>query len=142
MGTLYSDIYSRFYKYIKDYRFAHLDKVELEEIFESFLNSGQVWFKFCKKDLYDKDDNTKSFNEVLTPEEQEILAKLMVIEWLTPEMYNIEELKMTLSHKDFRQYSQANHIEKKQDLYKQAKREVENMKIMYSYQLDDIESLK
>lgn len=133
MATPYSQIYSRFLAKISDYSFVSLTQEELEANLETFLNSAIVQFRRCKKSLYLRDNVAKTFDEDLTDEEQEILSKFMVVEYLTPKLVTADLLQQTLSSRDFKLYSQANHIKEIRDLRNEMKNEVIKMMTEYTY---------
>ena len=116
MATPFREVYERVYNKISDYSFTKLTKDEVEDVLESFLLSALVKFKTCKKDLSDRDLTLKQFNEDLTDEEQEILATLICVEYLTPKLITDELLQQRLSTKDYNLYSQANQIKEIREL--------------------------
>lgn len=141
MATPYSQIYSRFLAKISDYSFVSLTQDELEANLESFLSGAIVQFRRCKKSLYLRDNITKVFEENLNEEEQEILSKLMVVEYLTPRLVTADLLQQTLSSRDFRLYSQANHIKEIRDLRNAIKNEASRMMTDYTYYNFDMDDM-
>ena len=133
MATPYQTIFDVFINKITDYDFLSLDTADIEEILTKYIKSALVKFKVCKKDLSDRDDNIKTFNITLTEEEVEILATLMVVEWLSPKINAIELLKQSLSTKDFSMYSQANHLKELRELKKDMRNESKQLLISYGY---------
>ena len=133
MATPFREVYERVYNKISDYSFTKLTKDEVEDVLESFLLSALVKFKTCKKDLSDRDLTLKQFNEDLTDEEQEILATLICVEYLTPKLITDELLQQRLSTKDYNLYSQANQIKEIRELRDKLKSEANQMMINYSY---------
>lgn len=141
MATSYEEIYGRFTAKITDYSFLNLTQDDLDKILESLLKSSVVKFRRCKKNLSDRDNSLKQFNEDLTDEEQEIIAQLMIVEYLTPKIVTADLLQQTLSSKDFRLYSQANHIKEIKDLRNTMRNEANQMMTQYTYfngNLDDL----
>ncbi|WP_257984988.1 hypothetical protein [Bacillus sp. T33-2] len=132
MATSYEDIYSRFAPKITDYTFVNLSDTEVEEHFETFLKSSIIKFRYCDK-LSDRDETLKQFNKDLTEEEQEILSNLMCVEYLTPKLITDDLLKQTLSSKDYKLYSQANHIKELRELRDQFQKEANNLMILYTF---------
>ncbi|POI18401.1 hypothetical protein C2145_09725 [Bacillus velezensis] len=90
-------------------------------------------FRRCKKDLTDRDQELKQFNEDLSDEEKEILACFMVVEYLTPKIVTADLLHQTLSSKDSKLYSQANHIKEIRELRNLIKKEAEDLMVQYTY---------
>ena len=91
---------------------------ELSAYLIRLLNNSVPKFRKCKNNLNDRDDILEQFNMTLFDEDIEILANLMVIEWLRPQVNNLELLKQALSSKDFNISSQANHLKELQALRK------------------------
>lgn len=132
MATSYTKIYSRFTPKITDYSFVNLSDEETEEHFETYLKSSIIKFRYCDK-LSDRDENAKQFNKDLTEEEQEILSILMCVEYLTPKLLTDDLLKQTLNSKDYKLYSQANHIKEIRELRDKYQREANNLMILYTF---------
>lgn len=140
MATPFSDVYSSFTRKISDYTHINLSAEELENILFGFLISAVPKFKFCATDLsYNVD--TKCFLETLSQEEIEILATLMICEWLNPYVNTTELLKQVLPDKDFKIYSQANHLKELMDLQHNIRDEAESLIISYTYTNGNLEDL-
>jgi hypothetical protein len=132
-GTPYSDIFDIFANKITDYDLFSLEDDDIEDFCTKYLKSAIVKFKKCKKDLTDRDDSEKTFNLELNDEEIEILAMTMVVQWITPKILNIENIKQNMSTKDFRLTSQAEHLNRLRDIKKDLKLEITQMLTSYSY---------
>lgn len=141
MGTPYQEIYEIFLTKIQDQEFLNLPDDDIEEFCLKYLRSATTKFKKCKQDLSDRDDNVLQFNISLLEEEKEILAILMMEQWISPQVYNIMNLKQFMGDREFRYYSQANHIDKlielKESLKDDGEREVTN----YTYEQFDLSEL-
>ena len=92
-GTKYEEIYDKFAKCITDYNLFELlqsDDAEsqkfVENMLEGFLMSSVAKFYKCTKDLSNRDEILKQFNFVLDDLEIEILALMMVAEWVEPQL--------------------------------------------------------
>jgi hypothetical protein len=114
--TPYEEIYSAFSNKIKDYDLAELPIDAFEDILNSFMKSAIVKFKNCSKDLSQRDDLLKQFNIDLSDEEIEIIASLMIVEWLNPSINTTELLQQNMSTKDFNIFSPANQLKENKDL--------------------------
>ncbi|HHU80515.1 MAG TPA: hypothetical protein GXZ35_04180 [Acholeplasmataceae bacterium] len=139
MATPYKDIFVSFLGKISDPYLADMTDNDIDAQLLKYLNSSIPKFRKCKQDLSLKDES--GFTETLTDEEVEILANLMVIEWLRPQINNLEILKQALSPKDFTLRSQANHLKELQSLKKDAQSEISKLLVDYSYNnnvLDDL----
>ena len=133
MSTPYEDIFDSFRDKIRSFSFVNFDKDDLDEILTGYLKSSIVRFKTCKKDLSDRDDLYKIFNEDLTDEEIEILATLMVERFLDPFIQTEEILREKLSSKDYNLYSPSNFLKELREVRKEAKTEAQRLMTGYSY---------
>lgn len=137
MSTPYNDVYSKFLSNIKDSKLVDTDVYTADEL-ESFLydymvKAGSIRFKECKVDLSDRDDVLKQFNNTLSDEEQTILSKCMIIEWLSPYVNNANNLKERLSTKDYQIFSPGNQLKAILELYNAAKDERKSLIRSYVY---------
>jgi hypothetical protein len=139
MSTPFSDIYDIFLGKITDYDFLAVDDLTLEETLQRYLLSASVKFVRCSTPLL-RDTTVKLFTNNLTYLEQEILASLMVVEWLSPKLNTSQLLKQTMTDKDFKIYSQANHLDELIKLRQYMQDEVDGLINVYTYQ--DIGDLK
>ena len=142
MATPFSEIYSRMLGKISDYSFINLTIEELEDSLEPFLLTSCVKFKKCLTDLKDRDMVTKQFKIELTDEEEEILASLMIVEYLSPKIITSDLLQQSLSSKDYKIYSQANHIKEIKEIRKMYKEEANSLMMSYSYSSISLDELK
>lgn len=133
MATPYSKVYAAFLRRISDTDLLQLSQEELSSVLKSFLKGAITQFSKCKQDLSLRDDNLEQFDIDLTDREIEILGALMVVEWLRPTINASYLLKQTLSTKDFRIYSKANHLHELIKLKKEAEEDAERMIMGYLY---------
>lgn len=133
MSTPYSKVYDAFLRRISDTDLANLTPEEFSAVLKSFLKGAIVQFSKCQKDLSLRDDDLEQFEVDLTDREVEILGALMVVEWLRPTINTSYLLKQTLSTKDFKIYSQANHLDELIKLKEQAEEDAERMIMGYLY---------
>ncbi len=133
MATPYSEVYAAFLRRISDTDLLQLSQEELSSVLKSFLKGAITQFSKCKQDLSLRDDNLEQFDIDLTDREIEILGALMVVEWLRPTINASYLLKQTLSTKDFKIYSQANHLDELIKLKKEAEEDAERMIMGYLY---------
>jgi hypothetical protein len=140
MSTPFSDIYDIFLSKITDYDLAGMDDVTMEDHLERWLKNSIPQFPECRSDL-SCDYTSKTFTADLTAIEQQILAQLMVVEWLSPRLKTTQLLKQYLPDKDYKINSQAQHIKELKDLSDDAQERADGMIMKYTYQVD-IEDLK
>lgn len=133
MGTQYADIFERFLGKVTDYDLASLTSIELDDSLARFLKSAITNFKYCTKNLKDRDDTLMVFNIDLEENEQEILAKLMLVEWIRPQILSQENIKNTLGSRDYQIYSPANLLDKLLNLKKNLQEESQNDMTFYYY---------
>lgn len=139
--TLYSELNNWFLNKISDYSFLTLTDVEIDNILSMYMKSAITKFGECKQDLSLRDDVLKQFNIDLEDGELEILATLMIVEWLTPKIHTGELLRQKLGDKEYKIYSQANHLKEVRELRDAMKEESENLIMDYSYSIEDLEDL-
>ena len=107
-----------------------------------YLNNAVPKFHKCKKNLSERTDEQDGFANELSDEEIEILANLMVVEWLRPHVNNLELLKQALTPKDFKLTSQANHLKELQTLRRDTQAEISRLLVDYSYNNNSLDDLQ
>lgn len=133
MSTQYSEIFERFLSKIADYDLAALTDEQLKKSLLRLLNSSVANFLYCTKNLKDRDDSTMAFNVVLDDKEQEILSKLMLIEWINPYILNQDNISNILGSKDYKTYSPANLLDKLLSVKKSLQQEIQGDLTFYYY---------
>lgn len=133
MATTYDEVYDRFLSKITDYELAQLVVEELSDNLEKFLKSAISDFKYCTSDRLVRDDINKTFISTLTDLEQEIIAKFMLVQWVTPHILRLENIRQSLGSKDFSVFSGANFLDKLLNLKKTLIAEAESDMIFYYY---------
>ncbi|MNH66535.1 hypothetical protein D3C73_185680 [compost metagenome] len=136
--TLFDDVYDIFLSQISDPVFMEQDQTD--ELKYRYLLNSIPKFRKCKSDLSKRD--ATSFEETLTDEELQVLGSLMVIEYLTPLIISIENLKQFMSTKDFTMTSQAAHLKQLLDIREVRKKEVDKMIVDYTYNNGDLGKLR
>lgn len=141
MATPYQEIYDLFLQKINDQEFLSLPDEDIEQFCFKYLKTATTKFKKCNQDLKDRDDTLFQFNVDLLDEEKEILSIIMIEQWISPQIYNIMNLKQFMGDREFKYYSQANHLDKlmmlKNTLQSDSEREVTN----YTYEQSDLSEL-
>lgn len=135
MPTPYSDIFTKFNSIVEDNTLLSvLTDEELSELLEIFLSkSKSIYFKNCRKDLSDVDDNLKQFNETLSDEEIWILITGMRLTWVIRQLNKEEKLRDKLGNRDYSFHSPANLIDKLILLKKETEKELKNYVVDYSF---------
>lgn len=139
-GTKYEVVYNSFARKITDfnlYEMLQSEDVEVqqfvEDMLEGYLTSAVSKFYKCKKDLTDRDDILKQFNFSLDDLEIEILALMMVVEWIEPQLNSTELTFQFIGGNSTKYYSQANQLEKLMDLEQKSRSKVKKLIRDYTY---------
>lgn len=110
MATPYSRIYERALAKITDYDLAFLPEDDFRSMLKGWLTSSVSKFRKCKSDLSNRDDELEIFNVDLADEEIEILALLVVSEWLEPQVNSVLLTHQMFGGKEEKYYAQANQL--------------------------------
>ena len=133
MATSYEEIYNLAANKITDPEIALLLPEDIEELFHGYLISAIPKFRKCKNDLSNRDDELRQFNVDLLDVEKEILAILVVREWLQPQLYSALLTKQVFSDKEQKYYSQSSHLSELRALDETLKIEAQKLSRDYTY---------
>ena len=133
MATSYEEIYNLAANKITDPEIALLLPEDIEELFYGYLISAIPKFRKCKNDLSNRDDELRQFNVDLLDVEKEILAILVVREWLKPQLYSALLTKQVFSDKEQKYYSQSSHLSELRALDETLKIEAQKLSRDYTY---------
>ena len=133
MATSYEEIYNLAANKITDPKIALLLPEDIEELFHGYLISAIPKFRKCKNDLSDRDDELRQFNVDLLDVEKEILAILVVREWLQPQLYSALLTKQVFSDKEQKYYSQSSHLSELRALDETLKIDAQKLSRDYTY---------
>lgn len=114
--TSYNTIFERFIKKITDFVFLDLSEEDTLDFLNSYLTSSISKFRKCESDLSDRDDVNQTFNIDLLDIEVEILALMMVEEWLEPQLNSSLLTQQIVGGSEEKFYAQSNQLEKLQNL--------------------------
>ena len=140
MGTPFTEVYNRFLGKITDDMYMELTPEDTIRDLNNLLIDAIPGFEFPRKNLMDYTidntaqnvlESTSSFSEELTSEEINILAILMMNNWLQRQVTSIENTRMKYSGSDFKFTSQANHLAKLLSLLKEVQRQSHHMQRLY-----------
>lgn len=111
-----------------------------EEIVLAYLKAARAkFYKKCKSDLLTITED--GFETELSIDEVDILSELMIVEWLTPQIYDDELLESRLNTKDFTEYSPAKLIEQIHAVYRESQKKAKYMIIQYTYDHGNVRNL-
>lgn len=131
--TSYDEIYNRAARKITDFNLASMSDVDLEDAFHGYLISSISQFRKCKNDLSDRDDELRQFNIDLLDVEKEILAIMIVRQWLQPQLNSVLLTAQVFSDKEQKYYSQSQHIAEIRALDESLKFEAQKLSRDYTY---------
>lgn len=133
MATPYSKIYDRALAKITDYDLAFLPDDDFRFMLRGWLNSSISKFRKCASDLSDRDDELEIFNIDLVDEEIEILALLIVCEWLEPQVNSVALTHQMFGGKEEKYYSQASHLAELKALRDETRTEARKLMRDYTF---------
>ena len=140
MGTPFIQVYNRFLGKITDDMYMELTPEDTMRDMRNLLIDAIPGFEFPRTNLmaYTLDttsenvlEDTSSFEAELSSEEVNILAILMMINWVQRQVTSIENTRMKFSGSDFKFTSQANHLAKLLNLLGQTQRQSHHMQRLY-----------
>lgn len=167
MGTLFASVYNRFLDKITDDMYMELTAQDTARDLQNLLLDAIPGFEFPRKaldfniltrPLTDSSSNVygfvvegadgsrfedaSSFNEVLSSEEINILAILMMEGWLQRQVTTIENIRQKYSGSDFSFTSQAAHLGKLLSLQAEVQRQSLHMQRLYKRRKTDDGKIK
>ena len=132
MPTPFDTVYNMFLPDITDGTFLDFEVDDREDILHDLLIKAITRFKACQKDLSDRDEVLKQFNETLTEEEIFILATCMKKPWFSNKIYNLELIRQRMSVRDWNLTSQAEHLLRLTVLNQELDKEISRMIVDYT----------
>jgi hypothetical protein len=136
MATEFSQIYDSFMQRVSDYKLVILYNAsvsDFEQYLESFiLDSIEEFSPICDQSLA---NSSSSFTATLTQKNIRILSMLMTRYWLQKEVNDVRQMSLHLQDKDFRTFSEANHLREKQAKYNGLREELSQE--LVNYKLND-----
>ena len=121
MTTSYTIVYDSFMLKIKDYQLTALyqsSPTNFNDYLSGFLiDAIQDFVNSSRQDLTDRNDTTLIFNFDLDDANIYILAEHMIKHWLEKEIQDTSQMKLHLTDRDFKHYSEAQNLKSKQDYH-------------------------
>ena len=133
MATPYSKIYDRALAKLTDYDLAYLPEEDFQFMLRGWLVSSISKFRKCAADLSDRDDELETFNVDLDDEEIEILALLVVGEWLEPQVNSVTLTRQFFGGKEEKFFAQANQLDAIKTLRDDTRTEARKLMRDYTY---------
>lgn len=132
--TSYQQIYDRFLNKVTSYKLLELSDQDIQEMLYHWLMSSIPKFRRCKTDLSLRDDDVLAFKADLLDIEKEILALLMVNEWLEPQINSELYVSQFYGGKEEKFYAQQNHLNTLMSLKESNHVEAQKLMRDYAYQ--------
>lgn len=137
--TYFREIYDCFFNKITDDMYVEWTKQDTLRDCQSILINALPKFEFprfklfsyVKEEVSDLGEDNSYFEDKLTLEEINILAILMMIEWLGRQINSIENTRQKYYSADFKMSSQANHLSKLMNLQEENKATNTHLQRMY-----------
>jgi hypothetical protein len=140
LSTKLSDIADLFLTQISDYRLVAIyqtsGSVVLNSYMEPWLMKSVVEFNVCVPPLvYTATSGSVEgyFSDDLTFENQSILTDLMTLKWMQKNIQDILQMNNFVQDHDFKGFSNANSLDKKQANYNAKREEVSQTLVDYGY---------
>lgn len=132
MATPFTEVYSFFLSKVTDYSFIQLNSTgDLDDILFNHLRSAIVRFTNCNQDLT-VDLVNQQFNVDLSLSEKEILSQIMVLSYVSGKILTVKNMEQMLSEREYRNYSQANHLKEMLSLKSSLQLEISDLLNSYS----------
>ena len=131
--TQYSTLYEKCLSKIEDPQLAMLPEEDLENMLHDYLMSAVAKHRKCEHDLSDRDEVGKQFNSDLSDLEIEILAIMMVREWISQQLHSVTLTLQVFSGKESKYYSQSAHIAELRELDDRLRIEAQQLSRDYTY---------
>lgn len=148
MEISYDVFTSAFLAKVTEYDMVTLSTDLRTSIVDGYMRRALAEFgDCCDLDFFgNADDDQRLFNNITIDdatliEIQDIISDGMVVQWLRPYLYRIENLELTLNTRDFTTYSSANLLGAIRDTYNNAHRRFIFACREYSYRHGDLTDL-
>lgn len=131
--TDFTLIYDKFLSKLTDFSYLKLEQEVLETDLKTRLIIALSDFTTLDESKKEYDDYSNCFIEDLNVEEQEIIARLMVVNYLDKFIFSEDLLKSSLNSKDYKQYSPTNLVKELRQLKSQFQSSVDTKMNAYSH---------
>lgn len=137
MQTPIQTIYDSFLAKITDDMYMELTREDTERMLFELFENALPRFEFPRKDIYNYNAESQTYNIELSKEEINIIATYMIDEWIGHQLASVENTRMKYSGTDFKFTSQANHMQKLLQLKKDYERLGFHLQRLYKRRLQD-----
>ena len=133
--TSYKSIFERFCFKIKDYVLLNLDDSDVFEACRVWMDAAIPKIRRLTNDLSDRDNEIMAFNSDLTEIEQEVIANMMIAEWLEPQINSQNYTNQFYGGKEEKFFAQSTHLNTLMNLKKEKR--IETNKLIRSSKYND-----
>ena len=133
MGTPYTEVIDNFSKMITEYKLTELSEEERDGWMTALMNSALAKFQRTNPEKFVRDGI--EFKNELDDLEIDIICNLMIVEWLKPYLFSVDNLENLMTTKDWAEYSPANLLRQIRETYDLARLQSKNMVKNYTYTL-------
>lgn len=133
MGTPYTEVIDNFSKMITEYKLTELSEEERDGWMIALMNSALAKFQRTNPEKFVR--NGTEFENELDDLEIDIICNLMIVEWLKPYLFSVDNLENLMTTKDWAEYSPANLLRQIRETYDLARLQSKNMVKNYTYTL-------
>ena len=137
MQTPIQTIYDSFLAKITDDMYMELTREDTERMLFELFENALPRFEFPRKDIYNYNAESQTYNIELSKEEINIIATYMIDEWIGHQLASVENTRMKYSGTDYKCTSQANHMQKLLQLKKDYERLGFHLQRLYKRRLQD-----
>lgn len=137
MTTSYNEIYERFLSKVSDYDLLEEIQTDLDfakEMMLDFLKSAVTHFTYTDL-VFDEimNDEAEIFTVELNSMEKEILARYMIVEYMSPKILKSDIFEEKLGSKDFQNFSPANLLAQLRELRNQEEERTNTLMLQYYF---------
>lgn len=132
MATQLEVVYRPFLNSIEDEEWLLAEDDVIEDLLLDYLEKATVSFNTCRKSLK-IDYEIMSFYDELEMDEIVILSKAMILHYLDPKILREQNLKQSVTSKDFNKLSNANMLDKLIKLKEFTRKELDRYLSDYDY---------
>lgn len=139
MATPFSKIYEKFIFKVKAYNISELVEKDRDDLLRIYLDAVcSKYIKEFKFDCCDIDEENQAFNADLNILEMDIIAEAMIVEWLSPIIYDFDVLQNNLYTRDFTEYSNSKILERLESVFDTCSKNVRLRIIEYTYKYGNL----
>jgi hypothetical protein len=142
MATPFTTVYKSFLSNVTDYNLANLPEASPEKNTLLWLKSAISYCTHSVKKVNDYDEYFGEFNQNLDNNEIQVLAKLMVEEYMNTYLFREDLLSQSLNSKDYRAYSPANQLKALRELKAHIHNDANVLMSRSSYSIQNLEAIR